>query len=97
MFPRLKPYRSRAWLANVHEIENCVLCGRPGVQAAHSNQERGMSQKASDCLTAALCSDCHGEIDNGRDMNRDERRARMNDAIVRTLDQLARRGLVRAV
>lgn len=97
MFPRLKPYRSRAWLANVHEIESCVLCGKSGVQAAHSNQERGMSQKASDCLTAALCPECHGEIDNGRDMNRDERRARMNEAIVRTLDQLARRGLVRAV
>ena len=92
-----KPHRCRQWLANVHEIEECVLCGAWGIQAAHSNQHRGRGQKASDALTAALCPSCHGEIDNGKNLTRDERRARMNEAIVLTLDQLARRQLVKAV
>ncbi|GEK48451.1 hypothetical protein HPA02_27340 [Bisbaumannia pacifica] len=88
------PYRSRAWLSAVHEIETCVLCGAYGIQAAHSNQDRGRGQKASDCLTAAICPDCHGEIDNGRILSREERRARLDRAIVLTIDQLARRGLI---
>lgn len=89
-----KPYRSRAWLSAVHEVEQCVLCGAWGIQAAHSNQDRGMGQKASDCLTAALCPTCHGEIDNGRHLTKDERRARLDRAIVLTIDQLARKGLI---
>lgn len=93
---RLKPYRSRQWLANVHQLDQCVLCGAWGIQAAHSNQDRGMSQKASDCLCAALCPACHHDIDNGRDMDKQERRARMDRAIVLTIDQLARRGLLEA-
>ena len=91
---KLKPYRSRAWLSAVHELESCVLCGAWGIQAAHSNQDRGMGQKSSDCLVAALCEPCHGEIDNGRDLSKSERRARMDRAIVLTIDQLARRGLI---
>lgn len=89
-----KPYRSRAWLSAVHEIESCVLCGAWGIQAAHSNQDRGKGQKASDCLTAAICPECHGQIDNGRHLSREERRARLDRAIVLTIDQLARRGLI---
>ncbi len=93
---RLKPYRSRQWLANVHQLDQCVLCGAWGIQAAHSNQDRGMGQKASDCLCAALCPACHHDIDNGRGMDKQERRARMDRAIVLTIDQLARRGLLEA-
>ena len=92
--PSRTPYRSRAWLAAVHEIESCVLCGAYGVQAAHSNQDRGGGQKASDCLTAALCPECHYDVDNGRRLSREERRARLDRAIVLTIDQLARRGLI---
>ena len=55
-----------------------------------------MGQKASDCLCAALCPACHHDIDNGRDMGKQERRARMDRAIVLTIDQLARRGLLEA-
>ncbi|KJZ10439.1 hypothetical protein TW86_14175 [Halomonas sp. S2151] len=97
MIPKLKPYRSRQWLANVHQLDQCVLCGAWGIQAAHRNEGRGMGQKSSDCLTAALCPRCHHEIDNGKDLNKDERRARMDRAIVLTIDQLARRGLLEAV
>ena len=55
-----------------------------------------MGQKASDALCAALCPACHHELDNGRHMTKDERRARLDRAIVLTIDQLARRGLIDA-
>jgi hypothetical protein len=53
-----------------------------------------MGQKNDDSLTAALCPDCHHEIDNGNHLSREERRERMDRAIVLTLQQLTRRGLV---
>lgn len=90
----IQPHRCRRWLSAVHEIDECVLCGTHGIQAAHSNQDRGMGQKASDALTAALCPACHHECDNGHRLNKAERRARMDRAIVLTIDQLARRGLI---
>lgn len=92
--PKAPRIADRAWLRVVHEIECCVLCGRHGIQAAHSNQDRGKGQKASDCLTAALCPTCHVEIDSGKTLAREERRARMDRAIVLTLQELVRRGLV---
>lgn len=91
---RSQPYRDRKWLAAVHQIENCVLCGAYGVQAAHRNMGKGMGMKVSDALTAALCPECHVRIDSGRDLTRDERRAMLDDAIIRTIEQLVDRGLV---
>lgn len=91
---RQKPYRSRKWLEAVHKIECCVLCGAYGVQAAHVNRGKGMSQKQDDVLTAALCPTCHTRLDNGRDMTREERRAELDKAVVLTLQQLARMGLI---
>lgn len=87
-------YRSRKWLAAVGQLEQCVLCGAFGVQVAHRNQGKGMGLKNSDCLTAALCPSCHHEIDNGSMLTRDERRERMDRAIVLTVERLAERGLV---
>lgn len=84
-------YRSSKWLQAVREIDCCVLCGRWGVQAAHRNEGKGMGLKVDDCLTAALCPECHARIDNGRDMSREERRAEMDRAIVLTLRELGRR------
>ena len=78
-------FRSKKWLQAVRDIEFCVLCGRYGVQAAHRNEGKGVGIKVDDCLTAALCVDCHSRIDNGRDMSREERRAEMDRAIVLTL------------
>ena len=91
---RQQPYRSRKWLAAVHKIESCVLCGAYGVQAAHRNQGKGMSQKTDDCLTAALCPSCHSALDNGREYSRDERRSILDGAILKTISELARRGLI---
>ncbi|WP_241744794.1 hypothetical protein [Morganella morganii] len=85
-------FRSKKWLQAVSEIDCCVLCGRYGVQAAHRNEGKGMGIKADDCLTAALCEECHYRIDNGRDMTREERRSEMDKAIVLTIRKLANEG-----
>lgn len=87
-------YRNKKWLAAVGQIEQCVLCGNWGIQVAHRNELKGMGMKTDDCATAALCVECHHEIDNGKTLSRDERRQLMDRAIVLTVIQIARRGLV---
>ncbi|EOI3503259.1 hypothetical protein ACULV4_000419 [Cronobacter dublinensis] len=87
-------YRSAKWLAAVRQLDCCVLCRRWGVQAAHRNEDKGLGLKVDDSLTAALCVDCHHAIDNGSELTREERRALMDRAIVLTLRELTRRGLV---
>lgn len=89
-----KTYRSKKWLAAVGQIEHCVLCGAWGVQVAHRNESKGMGLKTDDCATAAICVHCHTEINNGRHLTLDERRQLMDRAIVLTVIQIARRGLV---
>lgn len=71
-------YRSKKWLASVGQIEQCVLCGRWGAQVAHMNEGKGMGMKTDDCATAAICQECHHEIDNGSHLSREERRCLMN-------------------
>lgn len=88
------PFRSAKWLQAVRELDRCVLCGSWGVQAAHRNEGKGAGMKTSDCLTAALCPECHSEIDQGKHMTREERRATMNAAIVMTLEALVKAGRV---
>jgi hypothetical protein len=92
--PKNNPVRSKHWLQAVRELEYCVLCGAHGVQAAHRNEGKGAGMKTSDCLTAALCPECHSEIDQGKNMDRNERRATMNAAIVMTLEALVKSGKV---
>lgn len=91
---RSQPYRSRKWLSAVHQIECCVICGAYGVQAAHLNEGKGMSQKTDDCLCAAICPTCHYELDNGTKYTRDERREILRKAALDTIAQLARMGLI---
>lgn len=50
--------------------------------------------KTDDCATAALCVCCHDSIDNGNKLNREERRQLMDRAIVLTVIEVARSGLV---
>lgn len=92
--PKDEPFRSEAWLRAVRSIP-CVFCGAPQVQAAHANIDKGMGTKVDDCLSAALCPAEHAEIDQGKGMTRDERRARMDRAIVLTVRALARAGKLR--
>ncbi|KUQ43723.1 hypothetical protein AWI15_05910 [Enterobacter hormaechei subsp. xiangfangensis] len=87
-------YRSKKWLAAVVHIERCVLCGAWGTLAAHRNEGKGMGLKTDDCATAVLCVCCHDSIDNGNKLNRDERRQLMDHAIVLTVIEVTRRGLV---
>lgn len=87
-------YRSEAWKSAVRTIENCVMCGHHGTEVAHRNEGKGISFKTDDCLTAALCHHCHAQIDNGKHMTREERRDFLDRAILMTVVQLARRGLI---
>ncbi len=96
--PKDEPHYSEAWRRAVASLPNCVRCNRPNRnQAAHRNQGKGMGMKTDDCLTAALCDECHGEIDHGKDMTRDQRREAIDTAILKTLVLLFRAGKVKAV
>ncbi len=95
MFLKESPYRSEKWLRAVASL-HCMRCFREGMtQAAHRNQGKGMGTKVDDCWTAALCVDCHRELDQGKNMTRDERREALDTAILMTLRELARKGLVK--
>ena len=94
LMQRQPNYRSKPWKEAVASIECCVLCGEYGTQVAHRNEGKGMGMKASDCATAALCLSCHHEIDNGKNLSREDRRAMMDKAIVLTLIELVNRGIV---
>lgn len=94
MDQRQPPYRSEKWLALVRRLEYCVLCHHSGIQAAHRNAGKGMGQKTDDSLVAALCVACHTELDNGKSLSRDERRARMDHAICLTISHLSRNGWI---
>jgi cytochrome c553 len=95
-FPRQSTHRSEKWLRAVASLD-CVVCGVGGqTQAAHRNEGKSMSAKTDDALTAALCVSCHRELDQGKTYDRDQKRAIMDSAILKTLVQLAREGLVRA-
>lgn len=93
-FFKVPTHRDQKWLRAVSEIGTCVLCGAEGVQAAHRNVGKGMAMKADDCLTAALCPECHSSIDQGKGFTREQRRAEMDRAIVLTLRELVLRGRV---
>ena len=83
------------WRAAVLSLECCVRCGQYGVEWAHRNYGKGMALKVSPDQTAALCHDCHHEIDKGRDYTREERRAIMDAAIVETHHRLYNAGLLK--
>jgi hypothetical protein len=77
-------YRNKKLLEAVREAP-CMHCGAQDgtVVAAHSNQLRdgkGRGIKAHDYRIAALCFRCHAELDQGRQMNREERLNMFEDA-----------------
>ena len=85
-------FRSEAWRRAVASLP-CVLCYREGAtQAAHRNEGKSLALKVTDAWTAALCTECHAEIDNGKALSRDERRQKMDVAILLTIKELADRG-----
>lgn len=91
-FLKQHTYRSDRWLRAVASLP-CVICFREGAtQAAHRNQGKSMGMKTDDCFTAALCVTCHAEIDSGKNLTRQERRERMDSAILMTIRALAQEG-----
>lgn len=85
-------YRDARILRAVREAP-CMMCGAQDgtVVAAHSNQLRdgkGKGIKAHDYRIAALCFRCHGEIDQGSKMTKEERVAAWEDAHRRTIGWL---------
>lgn len=72
-------YRNRKLLDAVREIPICSGCGKHNdgtVVAGHSNHLRhgkGKGIKAHDCFIAALCYECHSDLDQGTSMSKEER------------------------
>lgn len=77
-------YRSDKLLKSVRDCP-CQSCGAMNgtIVAAHSNQMRdgkGRGLKADDYRIAALCYKCHTELDQGKNMSREERLNMWEDA-----------------
>ena len=87
----------RRWFSAVAELETCVLCGAFGVQVSHSNMHRGMSQKSKPWMCAALCTECHHAIDNGKDLTQTERRELHARAVNLTHARLIESGKLKLV
>ena len=91
MFPKTEYIRSQKLLKAVASLR-CMHCGTSeGVQASHSNwaeHGKGRSLKASDIYTAALCLRCHFEIDQGRDLTKDQRKGMWLIAHRKTVETL---------
>jgi uncharacterized CHY-type Zn-finger protein len=68
----------------------CQCCGNDDgtVVAAHRNEGKGMGLKVSDALIAYMCYKCHHELDNGKELSRDERRDMWNRACIKTMQFL---------
>lgn len=75
MFQKHSYVRSKKLLKMVASLD-CQACGSGHmVQAAHSNWGGGKGRgiKSDDNLVAALCLKCHYEIDQGKNLSKEER------------------------
>lgn len=94
-FPKTQYVRSKKLLKLVAGLD-CQWCGSgQQVQAAHSNWGGGKGRgiKASDNEIAALCFWCHYQIDQGKELSKEERKNRWEQAHLKTLQSLATAGL----
>lgn len=83
--------RSKKLLKMVASLD-CQACGSGHmVQAAHTNwgSGKGRGIKASDNLVAALCLKCHYEVDQGKDLSKEERQKMWMGAHKRTIQALS--------
>jgi len=91
----LKTYRSEKLRRAVSELP-CQSCGRElNTQAAHANLSeygKGMAHKASDAALMALRCTCHTDLDQGKTMDKAERRHFQQTMIARTLVRLIENG-----
>jgi predicted transglutaminase-like cysteine proteinase len=91
-------YRNRKLLDSVRGFP-CQHCLKTceSVCAAHSNQQRdgkGMGIKAHDYRIAALCQDCHREIDSGNKLEKIERVKMWEEAHRKTIGLLFQSGKI---
>lgn len=97
MIQKTQYWRSEKFRRAVASLP-CQCCGMEGrTQASHSNQSRdgkGAMIKAQDFRTAAICVECHSEIDQGSTMSREERIQMWEDAHRKTIGELIQRNLL---
>lgn len=76
-------WRYRAWIRSLP----CASCGSTySVEAAHTGNDGGLAQKASDYSCIPLCSDCHTQAPHSHHRDRAAFEARIDVAgIVRSL------------
>lgn len=93
--PKHQYVRSKKLLRLVTELD-CQFCGSPHfVQAAHSNwgSGKGRGIKADDNMVAALCMNCHHDIDQGAQWSKQERQRAWWIAHRKTVELLVDQGL----
>jgi hypothetical protein len=75
----------------------CASCGADDgtIVGAHRNESKGMGMKVSDALVAALCFQCHTNLDQGKTMNRQERREFWNQAYIKTMQYMIENNILR--
>lgn len=88
------PAVSKRWFGAIASLQCCIICGRNQIQVAHSNQDRGKSQKAAPWLTAPICQWHHHQIDNGSSLSKHDRRVTMDRAIIAAHIQLEEERLI---
>lgn len=91
-------YRNKKLLIAVRDCP-CQHCGAQDgtVVAAHSNQlkdGKGRGIKAPDYRIAALCFECHSELDQGKNMTKQERVEMWDEAHRRTIGWLFDSGII---
>ena len=90
MFQKHQYVRSKKLLKLVAGLD-CQACGSVNmVQAAHANWGGGKGRgiKADDNLVAALCLKCHYEIDQGKDLTKEQRQQKWLFAHINTVAKL---------
>jgi hypothetical protein len=94
LFSKHQYIRSKKLLKLVAGLD-CQSCGSGNmVQAAHTNWGAGKGRgiKADDNMVAALCLKCHYEIDQGKELSKEERQAIWGNAHKATVAKLVDQG-----
>ncbi|MFN3078074.1 MAG: hypothetical protein ABT940_14620 [Alphaproteobacteria bacterium] len=89
-------YRNKKLTEVVRDLP-CMNCGTIDgtVCAAHRNEGKGMGLKVSDALVAALCFRCHTELDNGKELTKQERRFLWDNAYINTMQYMIENGYLK--
>lgn len=95
-YPKHDYIRSKELMRNAREIP-CQHCGADDgtVCGAHTNWGggKGKSVKADDNLIASLCFDCHAELDQGKTLDKEQRKDMWFSAHIKTVQKLNGLGL----